>query len=720
MAGSDKSIRALQNAINALRTNDVSFEEFPQPPASAPAAAAPVIVPEPEAPAIAVPRLEDMPQPPDRTRPLSPQVQRGVQRQTNEILGLPQDTGSDWVNQQMPRGLWKTVPGGTRRFFPDDEVWVDYNRRDLARSDAEHAADPVAAKRRELETADVMPWTGVPADFPQGLPDQRGLSPSRQAAVQKEGARYRAELKARFDAARDGLAAAPESGTLPGEEQVTSRDVFSRLPPAQRSALQARHAASNSGQGFDDYLSENFGDLPPGERAAAMASAASAAPAGMTQQQRQDFRDVTHNFLIPEIPMMPGRGTFVRNPDGSRSLRAPDPRGLAEADKFPTDQMWVNPEFNRVLGTALGVNVNHPRYENNPDQLRDDVLRLWAEHERYGSKTKVEDTGAKLAGNGRFAAPNVTGNLRYVSDPDKAAAVQAEADRARTPKDRARLASDIRARYKDWKDMPPGALERIKSAEMKEDGFAELRQINEELRNAKREQIAGVVRSRRNAENLANDLRNPRPGPGIIIRSLLDEARRNNPIEMAVQYEIAGMPEAAAQMRQLAVAQQQGATQLAMQGQQLAAAASGDPTLAGQFAAQRRAIFAQAQTPAERLGMMKDVLFRQQTREGAPPPDDKVITSQARRLVAEHMVRINPQDPSVQDYLQSLSDAGNKNEFISFLTSDPLRVPLEEAERRWAASGGMGWAGMYRQAERGVNAAGRAMRGQPGNTQAGR
>lgn len=528
---------------------------------------------------------------------------------------------------------------------------------------------------------------------------------ARQDRVAAEGARYAAVLRAETEAIRRraaGNAAAGtgvESGILPGEEQVTTRSTFDRLAPGQRAAIQQQWSKGAGDDNFDEYLTRTFGDLPPAERAEEMARVAG--PAGLTQQQRQDRRDVTQNFLLPDIPMMEGKGTFVRNPDGSRSMRAIDPHGLDAAKMFSADQLW-QPEFNRVLGRAMGINVDHPRYRNNEDKLRDDVLRLWAEHERVAGVSKVEDTGAKQAG--MFAAPNITGNRRYVVDKDKAAEVQANRDAAMRPEDRRRLADSIIQRWSGADFFTPDVRAQIEQAEQTDNGFAILRGINQELTRQHNAATAAAVKSRRANENLTTDLNNPRSNRGMVIRSLLDEANRNNPMAMAVLHDAAGMPDQAREMRQLAAMQQQGNIQMALQAQQLAAA---NPTLAGQFAAQRSAIFEQAKTPAERLALMKDVLSRQQTREGAPPPDDKAITSQARRLIAEHMVRINPQDTSVQEYLQDLSNSGNRNDFITFLTSPPMNMSIGDAENRWAQSRGWGIGGFVAGGEARINAAGR-------------
>lgn len=532
---------------------------------------------------------------------------------------------------------------------------------------------------------------------------------ARQDRVAAEGARYAAELRAETEAMRRraaGNAAAGtgvESGILPGEEQVTTRSTFDRLAPGQRAAIQQQWSKRAGDDNFDEYLTRTFGDLPPADRAEEMARVAG--PAGLTQQQRQERRDVTHNFLAPDIPMMEGKGTFVRNPDGSRSMRAIDPHGLDAAKQFSADQLW-QPEFNRVLGRAMGINVDHPRYRNNEEKLQDDVLRMWAEHERVAGVSKAEDTGAKMAG--MFAAPNITGNRRYVVDKDKAAEVQANRDAAMRPEDRKRLASSILQRWSDADFFTPEIRAQIEQAEQTDNGFAILRGINQELTRRHNESTAAAVKSNRANENLTTALNNPRANRGMVIRSLLDAANQNNPMAMAVLHDAAGMPEQARDMRQMAAMQQQGEMQMAMKAQELAAA-NQDPTLAGQFAAQRRAIFEQAQTPAERLNLMKDVLFRQNTREGAPPPDDRAITSQARRLIAEHMVRIDPQDQSVQEYLQDLSRSGNQNDFIAFLTSPPLNMDIGEAERRYAQSRGWGFAGWAAGTESRLNAAGRAV-----------
>lgn len=692
MAGDAKKLRSLKEEVDALAGLDVGLENIQPPP--------------PEPVDITLPTAADViPVTHRPTRTFSPEVQR----QTNITLGLPDGTSPSWVVQPMPRGLSRGVPGFQPfKQYPEDDVWVALNQKDYQRAAAEVDAREAEARRRE-----------APA---------RAAAAARRDRVQQEGERYAAVLRAETEAMRRRAAGAAdtgsgvESGMLPGEEQVTTRSTFDRLAPGQRAAIQQQWSKGAGDENFEEYLSRTFGDLPPAARAEEMARVAG--PAGLTQQQRQERRDVTHNFLLPDIPMMEGKGTFVRNPDGSRSMRAIDPRGLEAAKQFSSDQLWT-PEFNRVLGSAMGINVDHPRYRNNEDKLRDDVLRLWAEHERVAAVSKVEDTGAKQAG--MFAAPNITGNRRYVVDKDKAAEVQANRDAAMRPEDRKRLASSIIQRWTGAKFFTPDVLDAIEQAEQTDNGFAILRGINQELTRQHNAATAAAVRANRKNENVTTALNNPRSNRGMVLRSLQDEVDSNNPMAMAVLYDAAGMPAQASEMRQMVAMQQQGAMQMALQKQQgdvqmalkaqELAAANQDPTLADQFAAQRRAIFAQAQTPAERLSMMKDLLARQQTREGAPPPDEKAITSQARRLIAEHMVRINPQDPAVQDYLQDLSASGNRNEFISFLTSEPIKMDIGEAERKYAQSRGWGFAGFAAGAEARLNAAGRAFGSMSGGPQ---
>lgn len=71
-----------------------------------------------------------------------------------------------------------------------------------------------------------------------------------------------------------------EQGILPGEEQVTTQDTFLMLPPEVRMDLRTAHLKGGHGDTmkFEDWLSENFSELPPQQRIDAMREVANRRP----------------------------------------------------------------------------------------------------------------------------------------------------------------------------------------------------------------------------------------------------------------------------------------------------------------------------------------------------------------------------------------------------------------------------------------------------------
>lgn len=133
--------------------------------------------------------------------------------------------------------------------------------------------EPVLDRNQMIEVrAGVLAQNGL--DLPLlGVPPNLPTDEHRKAAER--------ELVDRGDI--PPAAANVEQGVLPGEEQVTTLDTFSMLPPDVRLNLKKSHL--NGGHAdtmdFGDWLSENFGDLPPQQRAKAMRDVASRPPAQM-------------------------------------------------------------------------------------------------------------------------------------------------------------------------------------------------------------------------------------------------------------------------------------------------------------------------------------------------------------------------------------------------------------------------------------------------------
>ena len=160
------------------------------------------------------------------------------------------------------------------------------------------------------------------------------------------------------------------SGILPGEEQVTSRDTLKQLSPAEQESLQKKFESSGQAMDFDEWLSSNFGDIPPQDRVAEMRASASSTPrmvlgrdedlppgtnspladariaAGKPlpegrepgQYSPQQRRTMSRNVHNPEVPMTPFGGTFTLGASGGMSSRAPSPDAMAQAAAIAKDQ----------------------------------------------------------------------------------------------------------------------------------------------------------------------------------------------------------------------------------------------------------------------------------------------------------------------------------------------------------------------------------------------
>lgn len=593
---------------------------------------------------------------------------------------------------------------GLRELIEETRRNRDAAMIDVARPDADIGPpmefDPVEGTARPIGFSDT-PADHRPFHEPPSYPE------SEQAGYDRADR----ELTAIDNAARARVAAsrqaprpaAPrmESGVLPGEEQVTTKDSLGHLTPEQRAALRSRYATSGSKASFDDWASDTFGELPPRDRLAEMtdAPAAPSPPPPLTPEQQREKRDVTHNFLRPEIPMLDNRGTFIRNPDGSRSMRAPDPEMMKRAEAFSSDQYWT-PEFNRVLGAAYGINVNHPRYHNNEDLLRDDVLNLHAEHERQAAVSRVEDTGAKKAG--RFAAPVVTGRMRYVADPDKAARVRDERDANMPMADKMRLARGILTRFRGFEGLTPEVRTAIESATSTPDGFAQLRAINEALHAQREEMSAEAARSRATNFNLTRDLNNNNLNTGMRLRSLLAEAERANPrpLVMAVLNDAAGNPRAADQMRMAELESRRAAAEMAAMTEQARIARDANRPYAEQIREQLVPALREPNPARRQLMVEKVVASTLPPNPDGTPVSPAVVREEAARQIAAHVAATNPSDPIVARYLESLSAAGKQAEFEDFAVAY-LGMTREQARDKYAASG-RGWSGLGRRAVRGM------------------
>lgn len=489
-------------------------------------------------------------------------------------------------------------------------------------------------------------------------------------------------------------AAAPrmESGVLPGEEQVTTRDVLGRLAPPEQAALQKKYeAGGHAGTlSYDDWLSDNFGDLPPQERAAAMKASATATervnigkdptlppatnsdlarsrqaagkplpegrePDQYTPEQR---RTMSRNVYNPEVPMTRFGGTFTHNVSGSVSERAANPAMLERAEAIGRDQGYGSPSH--VAALAQAYNIDAVQYGDDLDLLAADTLR---EHQRHEAKRQGLDT-----------IPNGMGGFRYAPNAAKAQAALAARDAAMTPRDKARFAESIIRRHHRW--ITPDEQAAIESLVLTPDGFAKLREMDESLkRRSLQERLTRVANSRDNY-NMTRTLNNPNYAPGMQIRSLLQAAEEGNPMALSVMQGFYGNQVGARDAMQAHIAEQANATSLA--GAEMAAkpATDADKTLAAQ--ATREIADAMSRPSGQREVMLAIIMRR------AGVPEEQIPTA-VRNTVLDHEARTNPTSPLVQAELKARSN--DEAAFTDFVVNRMGRS-REEAKAMWEQASG--------------------------------
>lgn len=463
----------------------------------------------------------------------------------------------------------------------------------------------------------------------------------------------------------------PESGTLPGEEQVTSMDVFKRLSPQERAAIQQKYESGShaDAESFEDYLGFKYGDLPPEAREAAMraeygspndlspvAQARRAAgkplPEGLKPgvYTPEQMRSMSRDVYNPEVPQTAHGGTFTFNADGSRSSRAPEEYRLKDAEKAAAYAGEGSFEHNRALGKAYGIDVSQYDGSRPEDRalLAADVAREKERHDSLGKKYDVVRTPM--------------GGTRYKANPQKMRAAQAEQDLAMPPERKREFANTIAKRFAGM--MTPEQLASLDTLVQTPDGFAQLRALNQQL--TRQRDVEGMRSWRANQANynLTQKMRNPNYAPGMAVRSLMEAVRSGDPTMQAAAYAIAGSQPGFQRSMDLATAQTIGASQLA-QAQTYAnargaTAAQPDPTLGAQWDREMGA--ALTGDPAGRYDRVRNLVARNPANQGMDPA---TIDAKTKDTIAAHEYRTNPNSPAVQNHMQMLRQQGEQP-FMNF------------------------------------------------------
>lgn len=476
----------------------------------------------------------------------------------------------------------------------------------------------------------------------------------------------------------------PESGTLPGEEQVTTQDTLRQLPvPVQKALRQKYETSGHAGAvGFDDWLSDYYGDLPPEKRAAEMTANATSTPrvqvgkdpslpAGVNspladarraagkplpegrepqQYSPEQRRTMSRNVYNPEVPMSRFGGTFTHNANGSVSERAANPELLAQAQAIAADPSQGPESDSYIVALALAHGIDVYQYGNDMDLLRSDTLR---EHQRHEAKRAVLGTQS-----------NGMGGTRYVSDPKKAAAARAKREADMTPERKAQFANTILRRFGPM--MSEEERQGLGALINTPDGFTKMRELHGMLEQRRTAGIADRLKDRTANYNITRDLQNPRFAPGMQIRGLLQAVDENNPMALSVLQGIYGNPEAAAHAMQMAQQREHDAAGF----EQAALGMRNRPAPPATQSEQLKGELAVAlanDDPAQRYTAVRNIVVQLPGNEAlaSTPEGEKVIEAKVQDLIAGHYASTGQQPHLVQAHLNSLLN--DKPRFVRFL-----------------------------------------------------
>jgi hypothetical protein len=504
------------------------------------------------------------------------------------------------------------------------------------------------------------------------------------------------------------------SGILPGEEQVTSRDTWQQLSPADQTSLRQKFETGGHADAmdFDEWLSSNFGDLPPQDRAAEMRSSAAGTPrmsigrdtslppgtnsplaearlaAGKPLPEGREpgqyspgqRRTMARNVHNPEVPMTQFGGTFTLDADGSMSSRAPTTAATAQAEAIAKEQGDGSPSHVVALAQAYGIDAK--QYGNDLDLLRADVMREKARHDALASKYDVATTPM--------------GGTRYAANPEKMAQARLDNEAKMSPERKMEFARTILQRY--GRMLSDQDRANISTYVQTPDGFTRLRELNQMKRMELADKGAQAWQDRQANFRMTTDMRNPNLAPGLAVRTLIDAVRSGDPVMLATVNDIAGNPRGAQRAMDLAMSERAGAAALA-QAEMAAQAASGNgPKSLGQQLGDEFSAALAISDKAQREEAVRTIIARNPANQSLTPDQ---VAARARGIIASHLARANPQDPAVQSHLQSLR--GNKPAFIQFVREQLLLSP-EQAEQMYSTAA-PGWS---------AHAAGQAVGGVPG------
>jgi len=452
------------------------------------------------------------------------------------------------------------------------------------------------------------------------------------------------------------------SGVLPGEEQVTTQDTFRQLAPEEQAALRQKYeGGGHSGtMSYDDWLSENFGELPPQDRAATMRASAKATPrvqagrnpslppetnsplaerrraAGKplpegraarqyTPEQRATMRQNVEN---PDIEMAPFGGSYSMAGDGSKARRAPNPQLMEEAAAIAADQGEKSDSYVLTLAQAMGIDA--AQYGDDMDLLRSDVMREKAKHDKLGQYLGVRENGM--------------GGFVYVEDPAQRQRGRDQFDATLTPQQRNNQAISIRRAYAGV--ITPEEEAALVAAVRSPGGMATIRDLRMELQARQKQQSWKNHLDRVAGQALGRDMANPERARGFMIRSLAEAVRSGDPMAQAAAYSMMGQPMLAMRAIDAGMSDRRSAAELAGIQAQMAGQAGNDPqTLAAQMNKEIESALALGK-PSQQAQQLT-LIFQ---KAGYPPEQ---IPQAVNDVLVERFAATDPAHPAVQSVMQA-------------------------------------------------------------------
>lgn len=446
----------------------------------------------------------------------------------------------------------------------------------------------------------------------------------------------------------DRLAAAQRlqmTDILPGEEQVTSQDTFRSLDQQEQAALRGKYdTGGHSGtMTFEDWLSENYAELPPEERAAQMRTQGAATPriqagrdprlepgqnsavaksrqeAGKplpegreaSQYSPEQRRTMQRNVHSPEVPMQRFGGTFTPNVDGSVSSRAPNPAAMQQATAIAAEQGEGSQSHVMALAQAYGIDA--AQYGDDMDMLRADVMREKERHDRLAQKYDV--------------VSNNMGGFRYTPN----SAMKESVDRRKNM-----------IRLDEFGQRFAGMLSPQQEKDLENELAASGASMNDIMRLRRNRGTAQAVRNNWANRNMTIAMNNPRVAQGLYMRSLQEAARSGDPMQVAAVHSSFGNDRAARDY--ISLSGQQQAAAAAMVAAEAGARGEEKPEAPKSYAEQFHSEVSSALAiadPVERKTALVGIL----TKMGTVPPEqvdkraDEIIASSGGSAVTPQQSR---------------------------------------------------------------------------------